>query len=412
MTIFERQRRFRELGRIRIGEKNEKGYPTRLDVFRLTSPSLELLRHASGLWGGIPNEWEGAPGEGTQYELTTESDQLEVYVPPQNIVASQLMELYTRGGIQRRCDGSVELRSGRACMCDPDNRECSPTTHVLFFLPQLPDIGSWRLTSRGWNVAVEMPATVELLSKLSGDGVIPMGTLAIEVRTSVVDGQTKHYNVPVLRVPYALADLQRGGVPVLEAGRVRGKPPLTGERPELPADPSFAGVPDFGDRAALPDVGEDGGHTVDLGANGHSEDAPPSPAHQSGGEATGTAGVPAPAVADPPDTDLPIGSSEGVHPNGEATTDGVEVGGDNPTGEGNKRRQTSTPPSSDQRTDEERKQDEALTILLKMCNGSLARAAAYTNKACGTKYVKTSIGNATLEELDMGIAEAERVMAG
>lgn len=401
MTIFDRQRRYRELGRIRIGEKNEKGYPTRLDVFRLTSPSLDLLRFASGLWGGIPNEWEGAPGEGVQYELTTESDTLEVYVPQQNIAASQLMELYTKGGIQRRCDGSVELRSGRACMCDPEARECSPTTHVLFMLPQLPDVGVWRLTSRGWNTAAEMPATIDLLSQLSGEGVIPMGMLAIEVRTSVVDGMTKHYNVPVLRVPYALAELQRGGVPVLEAGRVRGKPPIPGGHPELPADPSFVGTPDFGERPALP-VGDD------------TDDARPvgdSPAHRSGGEATDATPAVA-ATADPPDPELGVvGSNEGkVRDDAEQETDGVGDGaeGDNLDGEGI----PPTPPSADQRSKDERDQEEALNLLIKACNGNLSRAAAYTNKACGTTYRKTTIGKATLDELSKGIDEAERVMAG
>lgn len=400
MTIAATQRRLRELGRIRIGAKDERGYPTRLDVFRLTSPSKELLRAASGYWGGIPQEWVGAPGEGKQYELVTESDTLEVWVPRQDVAGKQLMELYTKAGIQRRCDGEFELRSGRACLCDPADRECTPTTHVLFMLPQLPDVGTWRLTTHGWNAAAELPATIELLLRMTAEGVEPEGTLAIEVRTSVVDGQTKHYPVPVLRVPYALADLRHGVVPVLEGGGRGGRPPITGARPELPADPSFAG--ELGPASIV----GGGGQTVDLGVA--PVDAPP-PTSQSGGEAV--QGFPLlPAAVDPPDPTTDAAGDEGnrLELDGVGEPDvGVE---DEGSASG-----TDSPDSGEAFTptdgQDERDQAEALSLLLRMVGGNLSRAAAYTNKVCGTSYKKTTIGLATFAELKQGIDEAERVMA-
>lgn len=264
MAIADVQHRYRELGRIRLGEK-QGGRPAKLDTFRLTSPSEELLKHASGFWGGIPQPWDSAPGEAPQWELVTESKELEVYVPQQNVAGKQLLELYTRGGVQRRCDGDVELITGKPCMCDPNERACTPTTHVLFILPQLPDVGVWRLTTHGWNAAAELPGTVDLLRGLAGEGVLPAAVLALEVRTSVAQGQTRHYPVPVLRVPYSLAALQQGGVPVLEAAPT-GKPPI-GERGELPDDASFTGAPPLGDAPGLPsgDSGPEGDGPQDEG---------------------------------------------------------------------------------------------------------------------------------------------------
>jgi hypothetical protein len=231
------QRRYRELGRIRIGEKGEKGQPVKRDTFRLTSLAPDLLERAAGLWGGAVQVWEGAPTQGTQWELATEATELPVLVPPQDLGRSQYMELWSGGGVKRRCDGQTELLSGRACLCNPDAPECSITTHLLLVLPQIPDLGVWRLTSRGFNAAAELPSTVALLGQVYDEGQMPGAKLAIEHRTSKVEGQTRHFVVPVLRVPYSLQELAGGethqGVPVL--GRVSPKPALP-EGPGLPEE--------------------------------------------------------------------------------------------------------------------------------------------------------------------------------
>lgn len=395
MSIADVQRRLRELGRIRIGSKDERGYPTRLDVFRLTSPSLELLRFASGQWGGVPAEWVGAPGEGTQYELVTETGELEVYVPKQDVAGKQLLELYTKGGVQRRCDGTTELRSGRSCMCDPDDRACTPTTHVLFILPQIPDIGTWRLVSRGWNAAAELPATVDFLGQVSETSAPPLATLAIETRTSVVDGKTKHFSVPVLRVPYTLVELRRGGVPVLEG---RPRPPIAGELPELPDDPSFAGQPPLGDPPALP-VGDGRTEAVAVA--------------EASVETVGldelVENAPSPALSSGDDPDQAVLGERGFAEDGGAEEAGASEpreGLDVPTGETTQDGTAPAPPPTD-----EGRQFDAFNLLLTLTDGNLARAASYVNKRCRTSYTKKSIGTATLEELDAGILEAEAIAA-
>lgn len=384
MGIIDVQHRMRELGRIRLGEKGPKGQPQKLSTFRLTSPSELLLKHASGRWGGIPQPWEGAPGEGAQYELVTETDELEVYVPQQDVGNRQLLELYTKGGVQRRCDGEVELMSGKPCLCDPSERACSPTTHVVFILPQIPDVGVWRLTTHGWNAAAELPGTVDLLVGLAAEGALPAATLVLETRTSVVDGKTMHYPVPVLRVPYSLAELQQGGIPVLQGGTVMGKPALdAGGRGELPADASFTTGAPLGEQPALPPSG--GGDMVSaesaepLSSVGH-ETSPPA----------GGAGV----QPDPPAPPNPPRAKRAARSKAKGAAAPVD-------GE-------ATVPVAAPDAEYDPRQDEAFKMLVSMCNGKLARAATYVNKACHTGYTSRSIGKATVEELEAGMREVEK----
>jgi hypothetical protein len=206
MTLLDAQRRLRELGRVRLGEKGERG-PRKLTTFRLTSPNGALLDEASTRWGGEVAVWQGAPGAGVQFEVTLDADELEVFVPPQDIEGSQFYELWTGGGCARRCDGVTETITDAPCVCEEGKRECKPTTHLLVMLPQLPDMGVWRLTSHGYAAAQEIPATVALLHQFGVT--LPAATLAIEQRS--VD--KKQFAVPVLRAPYTMSGVTVAGLP-------------------------------------------------------------------------------------------------------------------------------------------------------------------------------------------------------
>jgi hypothetical protein len=207
MSLIDVQRRLMELGRIRLGEKGPKGEPRRLTKFRLTSASKPLLDAAAELYGGTVREWKDAPDEG-YYELLTETDTLDIVLPPGTVSPdgeilppySQFYELWSKGGIQRRCDGRTEAIGGTACLCDPDNRECQVTTRVNVMLPRVPGIGVWRLESKGWNAAVYLPGTLDLLSAASTGGFMK-AILRIEQRTVKRNGQTRHFTVPVLDLP-------------------------------------------------------------------------------------------------------------------------------------------------------------------------------------------------------------------
>lgn len=229
LGLLDLQKRFRELGRIRLGERGQKGAPKKLSEFRLTSASSELLAVASHVYGGAVREWTGAPTEGKQYELLTGADRLDVLIPPGEPL-SQSWELWSGGGCQRRCNG-VAQETGEECVCPADIEErmelaktgkaCKATTRLSVMLPRIPDIGVWRVETHGLNAAVELPGTVEILKAALNTGELIPAQLRLDQRTSKKDGQTRHFVVPVLELPtVTTAALMAGGVKAIEAAPV------------------------------------------------------------------------------------------------------------------------------------------------------------------------------------------------
>lgn len=226
LGIIDLQRRFRELGRLRMGAKvatrNGKQAPSRLSEWRLTSPSEDLLHAAAECYGGEVRVWEGAPTEGRQFELFTGTDRLDVLVPP-GTPLSQSWELWSGGGCERRCNGHAR-ETGEACICPADiaarmalaqkGQACKPTTRFSIVLPRIPDIGVWRVESHGVNAAVELPGTVAILRQATEAGSLIPAQLRIDQRTSKVEGQTRHFVVPALELPtVTTAALLAGEVP-------------------------------------------------------------------------------------------------------------------------------------------------------------------------------------------------------
>ena len=171
MQLLDIQRRFVEIGRLRLGEKVSTGRggsrPKRLETWRITSPNKDLIVAAAGLWGGTVEAWE------EQYQVITEATSIPVMLPPFGGSVrpySLYYELWSGGGCTRRCDGHLETISGEACVCDPDARECKPTLRVPFFLPDLPGLGTFRLETGGYNAAAELPGMLDLLSTWAQPG--------------------------------------------------------------------------------------------------------------------------------------------------------------------------------------------------------------------------------------------------
>jgi len=240
MPILDLQRRLAEVGRIRLGEqvttRSGKKAPAKLTRFRFTSPSAELIDQAANLYGGTPNDWS-APS-GPQREVVTEATSIPVLIPPGDMAFSQWYEMWSGGGCQKRCDGRFDIQRDRTCDCDPDARECKPTTRVSMVLPEMAGVGLWRVETHGFYAATELGATVELLQSLAPGRLVP-GRLRLDPRTvkRTVDGkpQTRNYVVPVLDIEGTMAQIGRGEVPVAI---------------EAPARPSLTPVP----AAAIPET--------------------------------------------------------------------------------------------------------------------------------------------------------------
>lgn len=253
------QLKYREMGRIRLGQKvpygKDKTRPDKLETFRLTSPDRNLLDLAAGLFGGEVNPWESPRGQ--EYELITTTNEIPVVVPQQDFANAQSFELWgvPEGdkGVRRlrRCDGVNESLGDTKCLCDPGDRECKPVTHLLVKIPSLPDpLGVWRVTTRSFNAAAELPATVHTLATLMAFNVTVDAVLATTARSSISpDGKRRHYRVVEIRIPHTademIAALPQGVnqaefVAALTAGPQVQAP---AGRPVLPPTPVAAALP-------------------------------------------------------------------------------------------------------------------------------------------------------------------------
>jgi hypothetical protein len=266
------QKRMMELGRIRLGEKGSRGEPRKLTTLRFTSASRALLEALARKHGGEVRPWAGAPDEG-YFEVTTQATQIDVILPPvfsdqdgsPTTPYSQFFEAWSGGGCQRRCDGETELLSGEPCLCAPavadqgeEGRTCKITTRVSMMIPDIPGIGVWRLESHGYNAAVELPGTLEVLMLAAADHKFIPAVLRIEQRTKKVPGAaTKRFIVPVLELPdVTVNQLASGQVPLAinPPTLPPTEKPALEAAPQMPVENGFHDdqSPGFGEPPALP----------------------------------------------------------------------------------------------------------------------------------------------------------------
>lgn len=206
--LLDVQKRLRTVGRLRAGHTTN-GRPSRLLTWRLTSQDQALVEAAAGVYGGNPQPWN------EQWEVITEASTLNVLVPPGQVLI-QTWELWRGPACERRCDGEREEFSDGPCLCPADLKDryeqgkqgkaCRPTSRLNVVLPDLPAVGTWRLDTRSWWAAEELPAVAGILSMLANirNGMVP-ATLRIEPRTTKkAGGPTQKYAVPVLDLPVTL----------------------------------------------------------------------------------------------------------------------------------------------------------------------------------------------------------------
>lgn len=224
------QRRHAELGRIRLGQKGDRGQPQKLDRFRFTSPSESYVRDLAELYGGTPAKWDnkGVPG----WEVITTATSIPVIAVKGGL--SQWMETWSGGGCVHRCDGVTDVLTGDSCDDgDPNHHNAKPTTRLSVMLPELDAIGVWRMESHGWNAAAEIPAVAELAAYV-GD-LVP-AVLHLVERRAVKDGKTSRFVVPVLDLRIGQARLREvvaavsNGAAELEAPTVSDAPAIEAPR--------------------------------------------------------------------------------------------------------------------------------------------------------------------------------------
>ena len=223
MTLIGIQQRWREAGRIRLGDRGGKNNaPRRLDNFRLTSTDMNLITQVARTYGGKVSQWDMG------YQVTISADKLDIMIPPSSVAKySQYWEMWTAGECLRRCNGETDQISGGTCPCymeaqqdamqdaydetpsytpDDFDRKCKPTTRVGFILQKLGTLGIWRMDTGSFYAASELPQTIELLTKAADSFGRPVpAILRIDPRTSKsrVNGkvQTRRFAIPVIDLP-------------------------------------------------------------------------------------------------------------------------------------------------------------------------------------------------------------------
>lgn len=271
--LIELQRRLAEAGRIRMGEKTEKGAPKRLTTWRITSPTKDLIEQAAGLYGGKPEPWESTTGP--QWEVVTTASELPVLVMPAYSLRQSYEFRTSPTLVERRCDGH-EMDDGRPCLCNADglvgDAACKLITRLTVALPELTTMLGWRLESKGENAARELLASMDLVQGVAPGRPFVPARLRIVERRGNVDGQAVRYVVPVIDVsmrysevlggeltPRERAALPAGYVPIertnggvsleegLSAAEKSGKPKATSGRQAAPIPESedfeFGGTP-------------------------------------------------------------------------------------------------------------------------------------------------------------------------
>jgi hypothetical protein len=217
--ILTLQRQARELGRLRAGltEPNSSGkgtHPARSKTWILTSHQRDYLDAAAEQWGGTVQEWTPQGGGAQAWRLITTSDSIDAIMPPGDPL-SQHYEMWSKGGCQRRCDGETEQLSAKPCLClarfgedfhqQPPESACRPHTRLNLILPDVPDVGVWRMETKGFYSANEIAAAVDLIRGATGGSVMVPVRLRIEPRKRVANGQTKQFPVIVVEIRGATA---------------------------------------------------------------------------------------------------------------------------------------------------------------------------------------------------------------
>lgn len=242
------QRRHAEVFRIRMGDRDGNRPRKLTDAIRITARSRQVVQAFVDVYGGAVSEWE------QQWQAYLPTTELRVLVLPGQSV-QQWWEFYRGSVCERRCDGYLEQKSGKRCMCPEDVYEraedrdaCSPMTRVNVLCPDVAVVGAGSLVTHGMIAAETLPQSVSVAESALSRGLMVPAVLRVVANTSgrnhfifpqieiigtsmdaLASGDANGHLSRVTDVPLALASGD-DRAPVAEPAR----PPLTPVPAELP----------------------------------------------------------------------------------------------------------------------------------------------------------------------------------
>ena len=256
---------YHRLGRVSVGYmavKMENGepvrrrdnslvtFPRRSDSFVFHTDDRARADEIARVYGGEVAEAVSSDEEGGTWRVITNAREIECILPATDERGfDDWMETWGRGGLIRRCNGSVcliavdpetgEIKRDVPCVCDAldlkgDDR-CDPTTRLNVLMPGLseaPGLGIWQVQSRGWATHNAIASAIDLMTQVGVTAGVPI-VLRIEQRTmrsESEDGKAKAHSVPVItldsRLSFAQVLRQRGEIRGMLPGPDRDPPPL------------------------------------------------------------------------------------------------------------------------------------------------------------------------------------------
>jgi len=224
VAISNLDRRMPEAGRIRLGERTARAMKS-LDHLRFTSPRRDLIDQIAGQYGGRVAEWnEPSSTSPHQFQVTITAELVDVYLVPSGL--NTQYEAWEGGGAARRCDGEtceipIQTADGYdmqpvPCLCRAQNVAlCKPYTRMQLILPTIAFAGTWRLETKGWNAAHELPGMYDMISTLASSGQMITAQLGIEQRQKVNRGRKQYFVVPRLTIAQTALEIQAGAANAL-----------------------------------------------------------------------------------------------------------------------------------------------------------------------------------------------------
>lgn len=196
------------------------------------------------MYGGTVQPWSDPKAAPDQFEVITETNELRIWLPPDEQGLSQHYERWSGGGCTHRCDGEQCVTTRRdgddyieetvPCVCVAQNdRKCELKTRLSVILPDVPLGGVWRVDTKSELAAEELPAMAELISQSQASGLVP-GRLVVEQR--IGRGGAREYIVVGLKMAATAAELEAGvthrhelaeastSAPALGPGSPQGEP--------------------------------------------------------------------------------------------------------------------------------------------------------------------------------------------
>ncbi len=197
--ILHIQRTYARTYDIRLGSQTG-GVPSKTNgEIRVTSPSMDTVKAFAAVYGGKPRRWN----ERGQFQVFLPTVRLPITILPGQALF-QAMEHWQGGACVRRCNSEV-MSTGDPCECGADlpivERECKPVSRLTVACPEVPIVGTGRLTTRSAIAAGELDGAISMIQPMLQTGV-PVSAI---LRVDSHKGTDRAYNVPRLEFTEGLS---------------------------------------------------------------------------------------------------------------------------------------------------------------------------------------------------------------